>query len=234
MTTSFRPKIGIGVPSQGLWKSGFGHSLALLMLRTGQWAARYPDETRPELDLIVMDGHLPFVRNDMVVQAQRDACSHLLWLDSDMTFPADALIHLLRHNLPIVGANYPRRVHPFEPTAHRSIDGSDFVWTEADSSGLEEVKHIGFGVCLMDMRVFETIEGPWFEMTSYRLGEGFQARGEDVLFMERLAQEAGIPVFVDHDLSRNVGHIGDMTFDHAHAIAARDFRPKAVIAEAAE
>jgi hypothetical protein len=38
-----------------------------------------------------------------------DGASHILFLDSDMTFPPDTLQRLLDHKVPIVGADYVKR-----------------------------------------------------------------------------------------------------------------------------
>ena len=42
-------------------------------------------------------------------EAEKIGADWLLWLDSDQTFPADTLLRLLAHGLPLVGANYPQR-----------------------------------------------------------------------------------------------------------------------------
>lgn len=69
---------------------------------------------------------------------------------------------------------------------------------------------MGFGVCLISTEVFKKTKKPWFMF-------GFNPRaddyvGEDVFFFAR-AKEAGFTAFVDHDLSQDVRHIGEVELD---------------------
>lgn len=211
-----RIKVGIGVPSSGEWKSEFGMSLGYMLRRTHN--AKRAKKVNFDTELIGIVGHLPEVRHLIVREAYKDDCTHLLFLDADMTFPSDTLMHLLRHNLPAVGANYPRRTIPPLPTAYALgafENKDDGVVYSHDKEGLEEVKHIGFGCCLLDMRIFDAISTPYF-MFEPAPPLNMRFRGEDVYFFEKLRREADIPVFVDHDLSKMVKHVGDhpFTWDH--------------------
>lgn len=217
-------KVGIGIPSAGEWKSAFGLSLAYMVRYTQ--ALRRREETDLELNLIGVEGHLPEVRHRILGEAVKDDCTHLLWLDADMTFPADTLMVLLRHNLPVVGANYPRRQMPPIPTTYAlgTFENKDHGIVYSDGkTGVEEVKHVGMGVCLTDMRVYDAIDAPYFafEPTPPHF---LSLRGEDVYFFEKLKREAGIPVYVDHDLSQMVSHVGSHAFTMKEAAAWRDAR----------
>ena len=50
---------------------------------------------------------------------------HIMWLDSDMTFPEDVIVRLLEHKKNVVCATYSKRVPPFHPTAFADIDPVD-------------------------------------------------------------------------------------------------------------
>ena len=175
-----------------------------------------PEEHRPEVVLISIDGHLPDVRTRIMGEAVIERCTHLLFLDSDMIFPPDTLHRLLRHNLPIVGANYPRRIFPHLPTAH--YGGPDaqggVVWSE-NKTGVERVKHVGFGCVLMDMRLVDAIDPPYFVFAPD--GEhGLTTRGEDVYFCEKLLRDAGIDSFTIYEKSDGVGGTWrDNSYPHA-------------------
>jgi len=86
--------------------------------------------------------------------------------------------------------------------------------TLAETTGLEPVEAIGFGVVLITREVFEATQFPWFEH-SYDHGNK-RAIGEDTHFCW-LAQQAGYPVFVDHDLSKDVRHAGSLEYSLEHA-----------------
>lgn len=219
--TPWKIRVGIGVPSPGEWKSGFGHALVQMIGYFERCHAHLPDDVRPEIVLVAVDGHLPEVRHRIAGEAVLEKCTHLLWLDSDMIFPPDTLHRLLRHNVAVVGVNYPRRTWPHIPTSHAGGEAkAGIVWSEEGKTGIEEVKHVGLGVCLMDIRVFDAIEPPYF-MFEPDPKTRLNVRGEDVFFFEKLRREAGIPTYIDHDLSREVGHVGEMIFTLAHAWAAR-------------
>lgn len=230
--TPWKLRIAVGVPSNGEWKSSFGYCLTQMIGFFERSHVQVPEDVRPEVVLISIDGHLPDVRHRIAAEAAVERCTHLLWLDSDMIFPPDTLHRLLRHNLPIVGANYARRVYPHVPTAHYLDRGADgVVWSDG-KTGTEIVKHVGCGVCLMDIRVFDAVEPPYFAFVA-DAKTGLVTRGEDVYFCEKLAA-AGIPTHVDHDLSQEIGHEGEMVFTMEHARIARKAKAEEDAIKAAE
>lgn len=144
---------------------------------------------------------LPKVRNKgaEIALADRDV-THTLWVDSDMTFPPNALERLLRHDVPIVGCAYPKR------------DGSSIVAAGPDGKqvvdipkdGLHEMSVLGFGLMLIKRGVYESMEEPYF-YEPYIEMHGFV--GEDAYFLLE-AQARGYPVMMDATLSHEVGHLG--------------------------
>jgi hypothetical protein len=69
---------------------------------------------------------------------------------------------------------------------------------------------MGFGMVWVATDVFRAMPKPWFSHEWLPDQEVF--RGEDYYFFER-AREAGFECYVDHDLSKEVGHIGSFTFN---------------------
>lgn len=133
----------------------------------------------------------------IVRQALETNAGHILFLDSDMRFPADTLQRLLLHDKDIIGANYKQRTQE-EWTARK--DGK-FI---GKGFGLGEVDTLGLGVTLIKRAVFEKFE-PWFAMP-YDPQEKKQV-GEDVYFCT-MAKQNGFKIWVDHDLSHEVKHTG--------------------------
>lgn len=219
-------RVAVLVPSHSEWKSGFGYSLANMVANFCN--AKYEGGGKKEIEIINVGGSmLPEVRHRLVAEAFKWGATHALWLDSDMMFPRDTLQALLRHNLPVVGANYVRRTFPCIPTAHLPGDGG-MLWTEPGDEGLVEVKHLGGGVKLVDMRVYDAIELPFFVFEPTENGVGL--RGEDVYFCHKV-RDAGIPIFVDQELSQHIGHIGEMVFTHSFGLTEREAARKKSIAE---
>ena len=194
-------KIAVLVPSHGEWKAGFGHALSNMVANFCN--AKYEGGNK-SIEVVNVNGSiLPDVRHRLVAEAFKMDATHALWLDADMTFPRDTLQCLLRHNVPVVGVNYPRRQRPVIPTAHLGNENGGILYTEPGDNGLVEVKHLGGGVKLVDLRVYD----------------GF--RGEDVYFCEKV-KAAGIPIFCDQELSQHIGHIGEYIYTQADALAARE------------
>ena len=77
------------------------------------------------------------------------------------------------------------------------------IETTAESGGLEPVDYMGFGLCLIETRVFADIPKPWF---LNRYIDGVYTT-EDLPFYWA-AREAGYVAYVDQDASKRIGHIG--------------------------
>lgn len=159
---------------------------------------------------------LPQLRYQLVKEAIEKGATHVLFVDSDQTFPAQLVHCLARHHKPVVACNVATKVLPSKPTARNKSTswwGGDVVYTCPDSKGIEQVWRIGCGVMLIDVEVFKTLPKPWFNLKYVPENDDFM--GEDWYFCE-LLEAAGVPIFIDHDASKRVGHIGPFTFEHAH------------------
>lgn len=134
-----------------------------------------------------------------VTLAQGMGASHILFVDSDMRFPADTLDRLVAADKDIVAANYVQRTAPQWWTSR--FDGE---WiSSVGRTGLQEVEAVGFGVILIRLSVFDALARPWFD-TPY---DGQNHVGEDLYFCQQ-ARNAGFSVWIDHDLSQQVRHQG--------------------------
>ena len=241
-------KVAICIPVYGMTHAKFTQSLANLIIRS--LGARIEDAAGEPLKLeletfMVSCSMLTESRHRLVAEALAWEADHMLCLDADHVFPADALLRLLAHNLPAVGCNYARRFTPTAPTAaigewagndSGSASGAGvprLVYTtreKAEQRLVEPVAHLGFGLLLLDMRIFDALQAlaekqgddnflPLFkfEPTTNKIG----MIGEDVFFFRKLA-EAGIHPFVDHGLSWEIGHLSEMILTNAHAVAQRE------------
>lgn len=150
-------------------------------------------------------------------EAVRLRCSHILSLDSDMSFPPDALVRLLARNKDIVGTTYCQRRSPRGLT-HESLT-SDYQMPTDPREELFEVKSLGFGCILIKTEVFSRIPRPWFQV---ELSGGIQDNGadmhrsEDRTFCDK-ARKAGYKVWCDVKLSRELRHCGQFEYGLEHA-----------------
>lgn len=181
-----------------------------------------------DLDIVtnVVPGtYIHKARQQLIDSALEMGCNWMLWLDSDMRFPKDALVRLMMHNEDIVGVNYSTRQIPpryvaIKETAMEDPNGKGWLCpTRADSTGLEEVGAVGFGLVLMKAAFLNNMpdrdKGMWFWFEQ-DIERGSHI-GEDVYFC-REARRAGAKVYVDHDLSKEIAHTGQMEYRLEHVL----------------
>jgi hypothetical protein len=154
-------------------------------------------------------------RAELSLDAMQEGCTHILFIDSDMRFPQDMIGRLIKHDLDIVATNCARRRMPTGPTAqlYKENGERELVWTMPESTGLQEVGSVGMGVMLIKREVFEALAEPWFETPWRHDKRGYI--GEDVYFCQKAAA-AGFKIWIDHDVSKEIGHIGTFEFKHDH------------------
>lgn len=205
-------RVLIAVPAQDMVATGFMYDLvrlAVLMSAPGSGADIQVVATRGTL--------LPRQRETLAREAVKRNATHVLWLDSDMRFPEDTLLRLLAHQLPIVGTTYTSRRPPCVPTAARP-DGT-LLYLDENSTGVIEAGRVGFGCVLTDIKVFQTVPEPWFNIGYSRQVGDYM--GEDVYFCH-VAKEAGFTTFVDLDLSKEIKHLGELPYEYRHALHFKD------------
>lgn len=207
-------KLAICTPVYSTVMMDYASSLADMIHYTDRAEIIFNDQPSPAEfhTFMAQSSVLPQVRNALVQSALSCGANYLLWIDSDMVFPMDALIRLLSLNLPVVGANYPRRGSIIRSSA-MGLDGQDLETSResAEAGKVEEVASMGLGFCLVDMQVIHRLAeepGPFFSLTM--VDDGTQITGEDVYFFNRI-RSAGFKVHVDHVLSWHLGHIVQRT-----------------------
>jgi hypothetical protein len=209
-------KLALCIPSNGDWKADFGYCLAQLVVYCSS-ALFYEGKTREVLFIDKRTSNLPRSRQECLEDALMQDCTHALFLDTDQTFPMDTAHRLMRWNKPVVACNIPLKVIPSFPTA-RARGATPFgvpIFSNSKSNpqGLEKVWRVGSGIMMIDLSILVGIEKPWFEIRYSDKHSQFV--GEDWYFVKK-CEDAGVDVFIDHDLSRHVGHVGTFQYTHAH------------------
>lgn len=196
------------MPGIGSWEqtpSGRNDSIVIAIPHVGivtfEWAVHFKTLQPPVPFTIIANRGLPIdrARCDLVTQAKKLGASHIFFLDSDVCLPPDGLARLYSHQLPIVCGVYGSK--------HHAVG----IWTEQAKSGdaryaavpPEILKAsplfthpdivVGAGCCLIDMKVFDRIEDPYFLWTQGRESNGVS---EDFYWCEKV-RKAGVPIFVD-------------------------------------
>lgn len=183
--------IAILIPSDSKWESAFGRCMVSLV---GQLAAN----KIPHTTLNIEGSILPQSRQKLL----DFACNHkyALCLDSDMIFPIDIVPQLLKHDKPIVAANYVTRM-PCHFVCH-NMDGERM--DSRGKTGIEQAKRVALGCALINMDYIRNLPKPWFNFTWLEDKQDFG--GEDYYFSD-MCEKNNIEMWVDHDLSNKVAHI---------------------------
>jgi glycosyltransferase involved in cell wall biosynthesis len=214
--------IAVCVPTHDMVPALFANDLAGMLAYTADTVG---DRVRVNL-LMLTNTYIQQARNRLVRYAleHKHAPHYLLFIDSDMRFPKDALFRALAHDKDVVAANYPTRQSPTEfisikhrgwPEGHVMGDlRGNRLPTLEESEGLEKAHAVGGGFLLLKAHIFDKLPQPWFHLEAK--DGGVDVVGEDVYFC-RLLEDAGIDVWVDHDLSKMVGHIGQFIYKTEHA-----------------
>jgi choline kinase len=128
--------------------------------------------------------------------------TEILWLDSDMIFPADVYQKLSNWDFDIVACMYSTRTKPYRSTAFLSDNMQD---TLTARTGIHNVYAVGMGCMLTKTEVFKTVPQPWFNTRWDYQTNSFS--GEDIYFCDQL-NNYNYGIFVDCDLSNRCSHTG--------------------------
>lgn len=205
-------RIGICIPSTGVWMADFGSALVQMMCYTSFMPFEIGQERHVDL-IEKRSSNLPRLRQELLEDAILRECTHAVMIDTDQFFPQDTLHRLLAHKRQAVAANIALKTNPSFPTARNRGPGPFGVpvTSEPGKKGLEKVWRIGAGLILVDLALVKRIPRPWFEIRyNEKLG---QFMGEDWYFIEKL-EAAGADIWIDHDLSREVRHVGLSSYGH--------------------
>ena len=143
-------------------------------------------------------------RCSIAEEALANGSTHLLFLDSDHTFPRDLLVRLLKAEKDIIGVHQVTR----RPPVRSNCEGLDKQRLTRPGEGIEEVYRLGTGIMLVNTRVFKEMRKPYFNFW-YEKDKGWT--GEDYYFCKE-AKQRGFKIYVDHDLSKECYHIGTATY----------------------
>ena len=185
--------------------------------------AVYTVRRRPDIQMmsVFVPGSLVVKQREMLAcEILKEGYTHALWLDTDMRFPPDTMLRLLDRHKRFVAANYVERRSPYVPNAFPDLQTPNVrLFTEPGDTGLAEVQAVGFGVVLMEADVLRQMPRPWFAAAWVK--EMQEYMGEDVYFCNK-AREHGERLWLDHDLSKEIAHLGTHPFSMAEAYQARE------------
>lgn len=208
-------RLVICIPSRDEWYAEFGMNLLFMT----NYLAAHGEIDGKKMHYMVHNKRgsiLAQMRQHQVELALQNKATHLLFIDSDQTFPRDLVHRLLAHKKQVISVNIATKVIPATTTARLPGPTNEGipVITNDSSKGLLQVWRVGTGIMLIDLNIFKREglkQGPWFDQ---RWSEEVGAYvGEDWGFCEKL-EAAGVKIWIDQDLSKEIGHIGSLTYGH--------------------
>lgn len=199
----------IAVPTAGSVRMGFAYSLATLIAKvSAQGISSRPGETL-SVSMDVAESSVIHTNREQLVRRALDAGkTHLLFIDDDMVFEPQALDILAGRRHPVVAANYCIKVTPPEFVAV-DLDGQRVPTTER-STGLQPIAYTGFGLSLFELEVFRRVPQPWFQPEFCAEANAYTT--EDLPCYRKI-REAGFDVYLDHDASKLVSHVGNKAWN---------------------
>lgn len=234
-----RLKIAICIPVYGNPEALFLQSLATMIstFYEADLCDEHGQRYEKQLDTyVVSSSMLTEGRHRLAAEALNSGADYMLWADADHVFPPEALCRLWEHGKDIVGVNYARRSKPTAPTACAGEDetgAKQLLYTtqeKADAGALEQVEHMGFGLCLMKASIFDALQlqaeaegrNSFMPLFMFQPTEDHRTMiGEDVFFFDK-CRKAGLKVWCDHALSWHVGHVTKQVLTNAHAVAHKE------------
>jgi len=196
------PILHILVPCMDTVKSHFAFDLVNLFDNLH----RHP-VADPRL-IIHQSSILPLSRCILVREALKAGAEWVLFLDSDMRFPNDIVHRLMAHRVDVVAAQYAKKDGKQSPVIKYT--------SNQPLEGLLQVESVATGCLLIKASVFGKLRKPYFAFVSaadpMEPGEpDSMCFGEDVYF-SRMCNQAGVPLYVDFEASKFMGHTGQANF----------------------
>ena len=190
MATKNNPKVIIGLPCTEIMKSKTAHAIACAAV------------SEPSIIdvLMIQSCDLSSSRTWLVKEAIKRGATHLLFVDSDMLFPADIVRRLLAHDKDIISVDYNKRIFPLKSVLLKMPD------VEVSETEPYKVAIAGTGIMLIKLALFADpkMDKNWFSFG--RNAEGENVIGEDGWFCNT-ARDAGYDVWVDPTIK--VFHLGE-------------------------
>lgn len=153
------PRVAICVPSGRQWEGTTANCIAAL--------SAYSAARGVELAMInVQSSQISHGRNETVRVALSANVDYLLWVDSDMKIPPDALMRLLHHGKDICGAVYNKRV-PRPDGTYETLGRLKGPRPAELNDGLYEAEYLPGGLMLVKADVYRKIKWPWY-VEAYR------------------------------------------------------------------
>jgi len=203
-------------PTTGICRMAYAQSLARLCMYFAQVRV-FEDQDQQNLCPDAVEGSGIAENYERMVEKHLNSqdiyWTHFLSIEDDMGFAPDCLHILARRKLDIVGANYSTNKGNCQ--RFTALGKTGRIITNAESSGIEEASLVPQGFTLVSRRVYEAVPRPWFLMGYSPVSQRYVY--QDYFFCEQ-ARKAGFQMYVDHDVSKRIYHVGPHNYTWEDAL----------------
>ncbi len=205
------PKISINICTHRSMNPFFVNSLLYMMDYMNKTGMRF------EINSKVGISNLTSGRQNSVIDACDSPCTHAFFVDDDMVFAMDIVHKMLSELNKLTVSGIKKTAMGINPCRKspsglfytaKGLDG-EFLKSK-DKSGVEEASFCGMGAFLIETAILREIPKPHFEVV-WQEDKG-EHLGEDFYFIKKL-REHGVRVFVDQDISNQIGHAGEFIYN---------------------
>jgi len=182
-------KILIAVATRGLIPTRFMVSIVALQEYFYEWVIK--NKREDVLSLTTQQGYLiDEQRNALIEVAIKNEQTHILFLDDDMTFPADMIVRMIEdieenedQGVEAITGLYCLKSVPYSPHIYTVFNKKIKAFQISASFPTRSIFRVvgaGMGCCLIKTEVFKRIDKPWFLMGGEI--DGAKGVGEDLYF----------------------------------------------------
>jgi hypothetical protein len=145
------PRVLVSLPSGRTWESRTATAVAGLCTFSALHGV--------QISIANLEGSMiSKQRNDLVKMAIENNFDYMMWVDTDMIMPPNALLRLLGHNKDVVGATYNKRVPPYETLGKlKGPQPADLL-----QGGLFEADLMPGGFMLVKTEVYKKMGWPYY------------------------------------------------------------------------
>lgn len=147
------------------------------------------------------------------VQQMRNKCcrfaienkyDYVFMLDSDMLYPRDSIIKLMKHKVDFVVGSATQRIYPFLPTQYKKFiegfkDKSNRIFITKENKKLIRIGGSGVVGALIKVSCLKKLKVPYFKVEYI---DDINVIGSDIYFCKQLVK-SGIKLFLDPTINYN-------------------------------
>ncbi len=139
------------------------------------------------------------MRNKCCNHAVDEEFDYVFMLDTDMKYPRDSVVRLIKHDKDFVVGSATQRIYPFFPTQYKKFSQDTFknkenrVFITKEDKELIEIGSSGVVGALIKVSCLKKLKMPYFKIEYF---DDLDFTGSDVYFCKQLAENK-IKLFLD-------------------------------------